>query len=374
MSEHQIVVIGRGIAGLAAAFELKKAGFPVRVVGPARAAEPPGVGTRAATGISAMKGAVLPQKALFAAKAAGHALLPAWLDEVERIAAGPLIPRTFAGVSELFFDLTGYEGIRARVFHRKFTGCYRAEVLDPIGLMSRGGDLSPFGLAPRGGFFYPRDGWYDPEAALMALEAALANLGVPFTDAAVERLAEHPDAGLEIRAGNGTLRCREAVLAAGVWTDRILAASGIAALPAQTAFAGETLRGKGSGAGTVVTTFNRTSLVAIGGRIQYGSTCYPAASLFAGPDAGKVAELRARYEAHAPLPAFSEVAFGLRARAPDRLPTVGPLFFPSGNRRFWVLTGLYKNGLQLAPLFARDLCRFLTTSTPNGPFLPARFA
>lgn len=370
MTDQQIVVIGRGIAGLAAAYELKKAGFPVHVVGPARRDEPLGVGTRAATGVSALKGAVLPQKDLFAAKAAGHTLLPGWLAEVEA-ASGIIIPRLFTGMSELFFDLMEYEGIRKRVFHRKFTGCYRAEVFNINTLLKVAGDLSASGFEPVGGFFYPRDGWYSPDAVLLALEVALKKRGVPFTDDTVQSLTEHSDQGLKVNCQNRSLLCSEAILATGVWTDGILERSGLKGMPAQKAFAGETL--KGPGGGELVTSFAKTTFVAYGGQIQFGSTCYPASTLFEGPTAIQIEGLRQKLAKRAPLPAFSEVCFGLRARSADRLPTLGPLFFPSGNRRLWLLAGLYKNGLQLAPLFGQVLARMLRLPTVSGPFLPARF-
>lgn len=374
MSDRTVCVVGRGIAGLAAAFELRKGGFSVRVVGPARGDEPAGVGTRAAAGVSTLKGAILPQKPLFTAKKAGHELLPAWLSEVERIAGGTPIPKLFTGVSELFFDLTGYEGIRQRVFHRKFTGVYRSEVLDFEELNRRAGDLRQLGITARGGFFYPRDGWFDPEAALAVLERAVRNLGAEISDDSVEAIVEHPAIGLEIRGKKAIYRADECLVAAGVWTDRLLMASGVAGLAPQSAFSGETLRGDAPEglASPVVTTFAKASLVAIDGRLQFGSTCYAASSLYSGSDPAAVAGLRAKIAARSPSLSFSEVVFGLRARAPDRLPTLGPLLFPSRNRRLWVCTGLYKNGLQLAPLFARDLVRFLRNDAHIGPFLPTR--
>jgi glycine/D-amino acid oxidase-like deaminating enzyme len=371
-----IGVVGRGIAGLAAAFELRRAGYDVSILGPRRADEPVGVGTRAAGGVCAIKGAVLPLKPLFAAKKAGQEMLPAWLSEVERVASGPRIPRYLGGVSELFFDRGGYEGLRARVFHRKFTGCYRAEVLDLEELMRRGSAVSSVGLAPPGGFFYAHDLWYDPEAALVALEAALRSLRAVFIDTNVTRIVEHPDSGLAIQGRLGTHRFDEVVVAAGVWTDAVLRESLITAFPSQTAFAGETLRGKApvGVSSDFVTSFEKTSLVKVGARLQYGSSCYSASSLFEGPNAASVAALRAKIAARAPRLAFDEVVFGLRARTPDRLPACGPLFLPSGNRRVWVLTGLYKNGLQLAPLFARNLLHALPLSASYGPFVPSRFA
>src|SRR5262249_7404261 len=58
--------------------------------------------------------------------------------------------------------------------------------------------------------------------------------------------------------------------------------------------------------------------------------------------------------------------WGIRGRFRDRYPALGAFSLDGGLRRLWVALGFYKNGLQLGPLFARDLVRSILDGTPSG--------
>ena len=383
-SASPIFIIGRGIAGLSTALELLRVGRTVVVIGPANAEN---AGTQAAVGLSSTKGAILAGKPLFTLKKMGYDGLRNWLRRLEE-ETNLKIPQFWTGSTELFFDLTGYERIRNRVFHRKFTGAFRAERLGQEGLHRVGLRLGTNCGDAAGGFHYSGDGWFDPRRTLEVLEVAIRLRGGVFIDAVVERVIE-AEPGVKLETSKGPLTAFDVIIAAGWFSDSILAKSiryEVAQTIRQLPFGGDTFLGIDETLQDeqILVQFQKSTYVAFSGQRIFGSSCYRV------PDSGPDADAARHEGLNGLIPkgfklglqksTLTHSIWGLRGRAPDRQPLFGPLFLPSGNRRIWLVSGLYKNGLQLGPIFAREIARIFSLS--NGPtelsslfvpFRPTRF-
>lgn len=366
------IVIGRGIAGLAAAWELARAGRgPITVIGPDAGSN---AATTAAVGLSAVKGLEAGQSALMAAKIAGHQMLPGWLAELEAESGVPIARRfggAFGGAIEPWNDRTGFEAIYSRVFHRVPPTTPRVEVLDLVALPPELKNLSRVLPQAQGVFRFPHDGWFDPRATLVSLTAALRLRGVTIQSDSVMRVVPHADRGVVVETESGPLRSDDVILAAGWWSTQILENSGRYHV-AQRGFAGETLVGDpDDGIPEMVASFGKENLIRVGDQLVGGSNTYEV-SLGGplGPGVETRAALASRFAFLAPGISWPRTLYGIRGRVRDRLPLFGPLVLPGGDRQITLMTAYYKNGLQLAPYFAR----LFATSAPLVPFSPARFS
>jgi len=200
MNRREVAVIGRGIIGLCVAQALVEQGWQVTVIGPQALH---GTASRAAVGTSNLKGNISAQNPFFALKIAAHRGLEAWLDKLERESERP-IARSFTGAFEPFTDVDEYRYVRERVFHRQFTGCRDAKVVEQQWLKARFPRHEQFTSQSLGAYHYYRDLWFDPEQCLEALEALLRRQGTLFLDDVVDAVVPQVDGGLELRlAGHG---------------------------------------------------------------------------------------------------------------------------------------------------------------------------
>lgn len=341
--EHPVHIIGRGIVGLALGFELASRGRAVVLHGPRQC---PGSATQAAVGVCSVKGNVHADTPLFADKIAAQRDLLAWLARVER-ASDRRVPK-LAGILEPFYDLKGYEAIRERVFHRKFTGCNRSKLLDYSCLPS-------YAQGAVGAFSFPGDCWYDPIAALDALEEALLRLGARTCEGIVESIQDHPDRGVLLRTATGPVHAERVVVAAGVFSNGILSRSGVEGLQ-QAPVEGESVFGaRDPDAPDGVLNFMKTNFVAYGSHIAYGSSSRPKKSLEAcTEDSGAASALRHDIARLLPY-AFSFTRWGIRGRFRNQAPVFSPFSTPSQLRRGFFLAGFHKSGLQLAHHVARQV-------------------
>lgn len=371
MSRDRVIVIGRGFVGLSVAYELTQLGFAVTVVGPRMV---PGTATQAAVGLSSVKGQLLGDKPLFAAKLKGHEKLASWLSQLEKD-AGVTLPRDVRGVVEPYYDVTGFDGIRERVFHRAFTGCHRVSLLGRTALVER--FPSPLLARAQGGFHYFADLWFDPREALRILEKVLRDRGAVFDEREVEAILPHSDRGVVLRFARDDMGSKDdivpisqVVLAAGVFSRKILESSGIKSMTLE-AVPGDTLE-LDTTMPDILLRQGKMNVVVSQSRLWAGSTSYREGE--ARPDPARILD---------PFNAFlstdraaPRVLSGVRARFRDRCPAIGPQVLPSGDRSIWVALGFYKSGLQLGPLFAHSLARMIAdpTAYPQDPsFSPARF-
>lgn len=340
--EQPVHIIGRGIAGLAVAFELATRGWQVHLHGPRSVT---GSATSAAVGVCSVKGNIDASTPLFASKIAAQAGLFGWLEQIERVSLLPISRRL--GVVEPVFSLKGYEAIRERVFHKKFTGCHRYNIIKnsmlPIYLQD--------GL---GGINYPADSWFDPIAALNSLEEALRRLGVSSSQALVDRIEDHPDRGLLLRTDSGSIYAPVLVVAAGVFTNDILERSGIEGYR-QAPVEGESIFGTRIGEDCdSVLNFMKKNFVAYGEYLAYGSSSRPRTSIaLCQVDLSSVASLKSEISRYVPY-SFSSYRWGIRGRFRSQAPICDFVSTATQQRKFLFVSGFHKSGLQLAYYVARQ--------------------
>lgn len=361
MADPTVHIIGRGIVGLAAAFELSQAGWSIVMHGPAQC---PGSASPAAEGICSIKGNIRAFQPLFQAKMAGHRLLTPWLHSVMR-ASGLSIPIAY-GLWEPFFDKFGYESIRTRVFHRKFTGLKPVKFRDYEDLRTYTHESWPLYQQVRGSFFFAQDLWYDAPATLKALTEALTLRGVSMAPEAVERILPHPDHGLLIDCASRRWHAEHVLLAAGAFSNKILAASGIKNM-LQTPVEGETIcsdyRLRASLEQPLLINFGKKNIVIRPNQVCIGSSARVQSD---------IASCALNHQAVAGLvrdaegvigPLLSEsreLRWGIRGRFPTMGPICGYVGLEGGQRRFVVALGFHKSGLQLAALFAKRVNAFFS--------------
>ena len=342
------------------AFALQRRGVRVRIVGPAAKL---GSATVAAVGTSTLKGNILATSPLFALKMRGHAGLVDWLNTIEK-ASGRAVSRDFSGAFEPFYNQKEYIYQRKRVFHRQFTGCFALKVLDQRALSAR---FSSGGMFPRqtaGAFHYFRDGWYDPLMCLAALEEALLRGGADFLCGEVVSIKPNPMGGQLIQTDAGCHEAQQTVLAAGVFSDEILAASGFSGIR-QEPVEGETVLLGAPQLNDMVLKLGKMNLVVNAGVVRVGSSSRRQADLACCQASGLASEELA--ELGSTLVGASSVfssAWGIRGRFKDHSPAIGTLKWANFAQPLWLATGFYKNGLQLAPLFAEKLADLMLV-TPS---------
>lgn len=359
-SQNQtLIVIGRGIVGLSIAYEMCQLGWNVTVIGPK---ERLGTASHAAVGVSSLKGHILPSQTLFLAKLKGHEQLPHWLAKIERD-SGQKIPQIKSGVVEPFFGLDGFSYLSERVFHRKFRGCLRARLVGQSEL-SQAFFGAPFLKAtPRGAFYYPGDLWFDPIATLEALETAILRLNGTFIDDTVCRVSPGGIASIQVYGANSQYSAKEVVVAVGAYTSDLLEKSGLPTLPLQLS-PGETLYAQTDFDLSFNLRIGKTNYVGHQSELRWGSTSRSGDNLETELAAGPVlrgiealwSEASRVFKSEYLQPNRKSIRWGLRTRTKDRAPVVGQLFWPNHvQKRVWVATGFYKNGLQLAGLLARQI-------------------
>jgi glycine/D-amino acid oxidase-like deaminating enzyme len=222
---HPTVVIGRGIVGLVSALRLAEKGKKIMLIG--RKNQPTSA-SLAATGVSAMRGLVMPKTEIFRQKLKGHQQLPGFIANLERI-TGISIPHRFAGVYEFFGDEKTYRNLRKRVYHRHPSGLFTLKCLNFEQTRAKLCEFSSQkdDFKKIAAFFYPHDGWFDPGCLLMALEQRLTQLGVTLVDEFVEKIAVGKNSALQILASGGGFAASAILVAAGAESENLLRRSGI---------------------------------------------------------------------------------------------------------------------------------------------------
>jgi glycine/D-amino acid oxidase-like deaminating enzyme len=366
MNRREVAVIGRGIIGLCVAQALVEQGWRVTVIGPQALH---GTASRAAVGTSNLKGNISAQNPFFALKITAHRGLEAWLDKVERQSERP-IARSFVGAFEPFTHVGEYRYVRERVFHRQFTGCRDAKVVEQQWLKAHFPRHEQFTSQSLGAYHYYRDLWFDPEQCLEALEALLRRQGTLFRDDLVDAVVPQVDGGLELRLAGHGLRVSEVVLAAGIFSNQILVNSGIPGI-FQEPVEGETLVAQLSDVDSLNLKVGKMNYVVHDGILRAGSssrrqsdlskcTPCPETATFLRQDAQKFIN----FDSYRTL-------WGVRGRFKNRMPGIGSVFFPGfPSQRLWLALGFYKNGLQLGHLFANSLASLMDNSTVLSTAFP----
>jgi glycine/D-amino acid oxidase-like deaminating enzyme len=338
LAEQNIAIIGRGLAGLTLAFRMVQAGLRPTIFGKSHG---PDNASRCAQGIVCNKGLIFAESPLFRAKLQTLRNLEEWLGTVEK-ASGLMIPRSWNGVDEPYWTAEDFHKTVSRVYRGNFWGCYRPQ--------NRPADswLSGF-RKPEGYLHYPDDAWFDVDATMNALEKACSLQGAQFAEETITDLKP-------------LLACFDhTVVAAGAMSMDLLKSLQLE-VPRSFQIAGQSLVWKDSGASDPRILVKGTlSLAALPDRRILGSSSWkPEPGMEPDPEADRTQLLTqgaASFGFTPPDPKDVEAKQGTRLRFTDRMPALGLWPEASLHKKLSILTGFYKNGLQLADLCAVQLLR-----------------
>ena len=363
-----VVVVGAGIVGCAAAYELARRGARVRVI------ERRDVG-RGATQASA--GVLAPHLEAHAGLPLvdlGARSLDLYDEFVARVVedSGAAVEYARNGTLEIAADGAGLSRLEAAGRAWRARGV-PVELLDAAAVREAEPQLAG-GVV--GGLLVRSHGFVGATDLAAALQRAAVAHGVAFVPATTVARVVRRGAGLDVETGGDATACGRVVLAAGSWSGQV-EVDGAEAVPVRPV-RGQLLR--------LGWTAPRLA------RVVWASRCYLVpwtdGSVLAGAtveDVGfdervTVAGVRELLDtAQRMVPAvgaawFHEARVGLRPATPDELPVIGPSARLPG---LVYATGHYRNGILLAPLTAA-LVAGLILDDAVDPALevttPARFA
>ncbi len=378
-SPNHVAIIGRGIAGLATAYRLVKAGYQVSVFGRPDSAST--AASWAASGVSTAKGLNSAQSPVFDLKLRGHYNLPRWIREIEA-SSGKSIAHDFHGVSEPVVSDDDLKKLCTRVYRERPLDLFGTKIFDRTQLDEVAGTQT-FGPEIQGALFYPQDGWVDPAELLGTLQIFLENTKVSFFDDEISRIVPLENKGLSLKCSRGSFDFEDVVLAAGIGMEKILSDSGLS------------VRGFGGVAGCTMlfslplpekaraVTRKTTNLLIHDQKGRFGSTKAKTSKIDEEFLLSHAKILREQLQlmvgegSKIGLSTLDSLQSGVRVRMKDRTPIMGYLRFPQClNSRLHVLGGFYTNGFQFADLGAQGIVMSIQSgSMPAGfeSFSPTRF-
>lgn len=343
-SPAKIAIIGRGIAGLSAAYRLSELGYKPTIFGQR---EGFAVASRCAQGVLCNKGLIFANSPLFTAKVESLRHIQTLLPKLES-ESGRKIPQNFQGVEEPYWSAEDFQSTVTRVYRHRFWGCH--------GTVNRWGPLTnPNAERPSlGRLFYPQDGWFDVPALLNALETIVLARGARFRPLDIQKISPANE-GLELIIEGQRETFDRVIMAAGAGLRGLY--DQLALPPLKTfAIAGQTLRfslPEASRDQTLVK--GALSLALQGNEALLGSS-----SFLEGMSVDEDREELTKKGREAfGLPFIADKAQALsavRLRFSDRMPIVGFAPPPFGQKLYF-LAGFYKNGVHLADLCAQEMIR-----------------
>ena len=363
----QVHVVGGGVIGLAAAWELSRNGHEVTVVTPSPGRD--GASWVAAGMLAPVTEAQFGESALTTLLLEGARRWPDFATALEA-ASGQCIGYDTTGTLTVAFDASDRANLDDLLAYQHSLGldATRRTVTECRDLVPA---LSP---SLRGGIEVPGDHQVDNRALLTALVEANRAAGVTFDPGIVTAVATGPELVL---ADGRRLRPDQVVLAAGVGLPAI-AGLDAAPKPEIRPVKGHILR-LGPAPGSTTPLLRRTVRGLVRGHSVYlvprrdGSLVVGATVEERGVDttvqAGAVHELLC--DARAIVPGLDELelreaAAGLRPGTPDNTPRIGWC----GVDNVVVATGHYRNGILLAPLTAAAVVDLLARR-PMTPLIEA---
>ena len=246
----------------------------------------------------------------------------------------------------------------------------------------------------RGAYSFPKDFWLCPQAYLKALEAASRTHGAAFSEGMIDTIEPQPAGLLRLRCSEGQhFDAKQVVLAAGAFTDQILAASGLKTLGLWPV-AGVTKRSKIASLGddpnpavpSVAIVKKKLNLVIHHPMAIYGSSnqdldlpsqCVPKnipepSPIFFEQELAKCPVLYQKMFNFS----SAEHLVGMRARVKDRRPVIG--WYPHlPDHQLLLATCFHRIGLQLSALTGENIAKWLLSGRPQtdlSTFYPQRLA
>lgn len=342
---YQAAVIGAGFAGLTTAIELARLDLhPIALIYDDTDIN---FASKAAQGVSAIKGILEADAELFALKLAGHRGFDSWLKGLELLLDRERPTDVWvSGVSENFRTKKSFNSEFGRIYRRDFIGAKNVT-------LSFEDDVE-FVRA-----VYPGDFWVDINYLLGVLTDAALKLGVKMIRGSVVKVEAHPGSA-SLCLESGQVRARSTIIAAGpgsfpliaeLNTNELKDTKGVAGL----SFSCHTqIPDRCEVKGT-------SSVVVRCGKAFWGSTTESAIAPMVGSDLrradSKMEELTAKELASkvqlnpADLHRI-KANWGIRIRAKDRAPVVKKIHEMSN---IWINTAYYKSGVILAWMFAERL-------------------
>jgi glycine oxidase len=362
-----VVIIGGGVMGCAAAYELARRGVKVTVL---ERSVPGAEASSAAAGILGAQVESHHPGPLTELGLLSSELYPALVKELERI-SGISIGYRRSGVLKVAFAAS--EVARAgRALAWQTKAKLPLARLTQSALLAREPLLSP---ELQGGLWFEADATLEPRALLSALRISAEKLGAEFRSGSfVKRIAERGGRAIGVELDDGSVvGGSHVVLAAGSWTSLLTKSD--AATPRVVPARGQIVELRTSTPLLSSVLFGPDCYLVprADGRLLIGSTLE-----FVGfrreVTAGAVAKLLTA--AIRLVPALSDAELSaswssFRPYTKDELPLLGPSATPG----LILMSGHYRNGILLAPISARIVADCVTGKKPPldlTPFSPDR--
>lgn len=360
---HDICVVGRGLAGLCTAF-----GLVVRGLKPVILGIPETNASQVGQGIASTKGLLVPESSLFRSKLAGQHYLPTFIEKIQH-SSGVNVRSYQNGFLEPYSSPSEFLKISKRVFRFQHWGAFGSsnvpsEELGHPYLMN----------SYIGAIHYPKDVWVHQGDLLNSLEAALAARGATFHYHSVD--------GIEMMDGGYLLKSRssEPILAdqvcvcAGPGTSKILKPLGFDRQLSMVH--GMTIEGNVE-ASDIALLERTNSLVIREGRFFLGASSWKEGQNEGLPTSVLEDDLWQSSGIFGLLGRREELRgltskIGTRVRTRNREPLMGWMQPTLASRPIWVLTGLFKSGLQLAPHLGDELAAGIVASRTQSPPIDLR--
>jgi len=370
-SSYDAVIVGAGIIGLAAAWELHSQAYSVLVIDQGR---PGGATTNVAAGMLAPVGELdFGEPELLEMNMISAGMYPEFVASVERVCGGLLGYRRTGGI-HVALDRDEAAELK-RTFDLQLESGVRAEWLGPGAARELEPGLSP-GLT--GAVLVEDDGAIDPRVLVSGLLEAMVEEGVEVrTGEAVTGIRRKHGRVDGVEVGGNRIRTRNVVVATGNESGRAEWIPSECRPPVRPV-KGQIVELKGDPADPVcerILASERVYLVPRrDGRLIVGATVEEM-GFDSKVTAGGVHELLR--EAYRLLPEVAELEFvdavaGLRPGTPDNLPVVGTTAIEG----LIMATGHYRNGILLAPITARAVADLVGGAEVCGPMAaasPGRF-
>jgi|GEM_PF-1929753 len=338
-------IVGAGIIGLTCAYELAKQGYKITVFdndGPHQA-------SKAALGLSVVKGNFFPRDELFSLKMTGHKRFVNWLHSLATISGIDQNSLVQSGLREWFITPSDFQIESERAFHGEFTALHRFKLNNQAGVTH----LSDLVRT------YPDDAHANVPLLLTAMKTFVSKHG-KIVKATVLRLEEERE--VKVLTEDGDTKCDRVIVAAGIGVSEILKNSRFR-VPEF-----ELVPGSSAHFYDAANDVNDFQLVSKYTYSTFGHETRVGSRLFDGESFAKdVQERKIKLANHNAKDISWQ--YGIRVKQKSRLPFVNAAETQAQkiSRKILIATAMYRNGFQLASLVAQFCHNFVRHGLNGQP-------